>query len=121
MLLKTRLSWMFPPDFVPIFSISVEVEISNEQPKVIIINRKIKKPVDKLISRRRSTRTINNNQVPGAKRMSRGHGKGDGKRVFLNCAGSVHLRGPTDKNLSRGTNSRTIIKTIKPFGCQIPN
>jgi hypothetical protein len=49
--------------FVRIFSISIEVEISNEQPEVIIIDLKIKELVDKMVSNRLSTRAINNSKV----------------------------------------------------------
>jgi hypothetical protein len=41
--------------------------------------------------------------------------------VFLNTKSSEQLRGPANKNSTRGTNSREVIKTIKPFGSKIPN
>jgi hypothetical protein len=107
--------------FVPIFNISIQIEISNEQPEVIIIDMKIKELVHKMVSSRLSTRAINNNKVPGAMRLSRDHGKGDFKRVFLNSTSSENLRGPADKNTTRGTNNRALITTVKPFGRKIPN
>jgi hypothetical protein len=107
--------------FVPIFSIPIEVEITNKQPQVIIINLKIKKPVDKLVSSRLSTRAINNSKIPRTLRVSRSHGKRDGKRVFLNSESSECVGGPTNKNTTRSTNSRTVIKTVKSLGRKFPN
>jgi hypothetical protein len=52
------------PCFISVLSVSIKIKVPNEHPKLIILNLQVKKPINKLISSRLSTRTIHHNKIP---------------------------------------------------------
>jgi hypothetical protein len=52
------------PCFISVLSVSIKIKVPNEHPKLIILNLQVKKPINKLISSRLSTRTIHHNMIP---------------------------------------------------------
>jgi hypothetical protein len=109
------------PSFIPIIRASIEIEITHKQPKVIIVERLTKQPINKYVSSRLSTGTINHHQGPRNKIVGRGHDQLNGKGLFLNNRAREVRGGPAHKNTPRSPNRGTKFKPIKPLGSKFSN
>jgi hypothetical protein len=103
-LLKIRESLKLPPGLFLLASDSIEVKVSNKQPKIIIPNIEIKEPVDKEISSRLPARAINHYQSPAAKIMGRNDREPDSKVLLFQCDYIEIRRNPANQNSTRSPN-----------------
>jgi hypothetical protein len=81
----------------------------------------VKKPLNKLISSRLSTRTIHHNKIPRILGVDGKNFEIDCKRMLLNSTPREVIGGPTDNNAPRSPNRGAEFKVVESFRSKITN
>lgn len=85
---------------ISILTRSIEIEIPNKKPKIIILNFQVIKLVHKIVPSWLSTRPINHHKSPALHIMGRGHRESNSKRMFFQGDNIEESGGPTNKDPS---------------------